>query len=114
MTGEITLHGEVLPIGGLKEKALAAQRLGIRHIIAPELNAQDIDEIPAHLREQLEFHFVSRVEDVLAVALEQSRVASPIENGKRSERGEEWPRRPRRQRPEQGPRSPVPARTSSA
>ena len=58
MTGEVTLHGEVLPIGGLKEKALAAQRLGIRHVIAPELNEQDVDEIPEHLRAQLEFHFV--------------------------------------------------------
>jgi ATP-dependent Lon protease len=114
MTGEVTLHGEVLPIGGLKEKALAAQRLGIRHIIAPELNEQDIDEIPEHLRRQLEFHFVSRVEDVLRVALEPARVASPQENGKPRERGEEWPRRPRRQRRRQVPRSPEPARTSSA
>jgi ATP-dependent Lon protease len=114
MTGEVTLHGEVLPIGGLKEKALAAQRLGIRHVIAPELNEQDIDEIPEHLRAQLEFHFVSRIEDVLAVALQASRVASGSENGKPTERGEEWQRRPRRQRRRQVPRSPEPARTSSA
>jgi ATP-dependent Lon protease len=81
MTGEVTLHGEVLPIGGLKEKALAAQRLGIRHVIAPELNEHDVDEIPEHLRDQLEFHFVSRIEDVLGVALQASRVASGSENG---------------------------------
>jgi ATP-dependent Lon protease len=113
MTGEVTLHGEVLPIGGLKEKAIAAQRLGIRHVIAPELNEADIDEIPEQLREQLDFHFVSRVEEVLAIALEASRVASGPENGKPREQGEEWQRRPRRQRRRQVPRSPEPARTSS-
>jgi ATP-dependent Lon protease len=71
MTGEITLTGEVLPIGGLKEKALAAQRNGIRRVVAPALNAQDIDDIPEHLRKQLEFHFVDRIEDVLDLALER-------------------------------------------
>ncbi|HMJ02306.1 MAG TPA: endopeptidase La, partial [Conexibacter sp.] len=69
MTGEITLTGQVLPIGGLKEKALAAQRSGIRHVIAPTRNAQDADEIPAHLRRDLELHFVSRVDELLEVAL---------------------------------------------
>jgi ATP-dependent Lon protease len=113
MTGEVTLHGEVLPIGGLKEKALAAQMLGIRHVIAPQLNEQDSGEIPEHLREQLEFHFVSRVEQVLGVALEPSRVASASENGSQRESGEEWQRRPKRQRRRQVPRSPEPARTSS-
>ena len=76
MTGEVTLTGDVLPIGGLKEKALAAQRLGIKHVIAPQLNEPDVEEIPEHLRAQLEFHFVSHVEQVLAVALEGGRVAS--------------------------------------
>ena len=70
MTGEITLTGEVLPIGGLKEKALAAQRNGVKQIIAPALNEQDIEDIPEHLRAQLEFHFVDRIERVLEVALE--------------------------------------------
>jgi len=69
MTGEVTLTGQVLPIGGLKEKALAAQRSGIRHVIAPARNAQDADEIPAHLRRDLELHFVSRVDEVLELAL---------------------------------------------
>ena len=64
MTGEITLTGQVLPIGGLKEKSLAAQRNGIRCVIAPALNEQDVDEIPEHLRKDLEFHFVSTVEEV--------------------------------------------------
>jgi ATP-dependent Lon protease len=73
MTGEVTLTGQVLPIGGLKEKALAAQRNGIRTVIAPELNEQDIDEIPAHLRRTLEFVFVSAVDEVLEVALARRR-----------------------------------------
>jgi ATP-dependent Lon protease len=100
MTGEATLHGEVLPIGGLKEKALAAQRLGIKHVIAPQLNAQDVEEIPEHLRDQLEFHFAERVEQVLDIALEPARVGSASENGQRSEGRSEWqsPRRPRRPR----------------
>ncbi len=71
MTGEITLTGQVLPIGGLKEKALAAQRNGIRIVIAPALNEQDVDEIPEHLRKDLEFHFVSTVEEALEIALQR-------------------------------------------
>jgi ATP-dependent Lon protease len=70
MTGEITLSGHVLPIGGLKEKALAAQRIGIRHVIAPSENESDVDEIPDHLRKKLKFHFVEEIGEVLAVALE--------------------------------------------
>ena len=53
MTGEVTLTGQVLPIGGLKEKALAAQRAGIRTVICPALNEGDVDEIPEHLRRKL-------------------------------------------------------------
>ena len=70
MTGEITLTGQVLPIGGLKDKALAAQRNGITTIIAPSLNVADIDEIPAHLLAELRFEFVTEIGQVLAVALE--------------------------------------------
>jgi ATP-dependent Lon protease len=76
MTGEITLTGQVLPIGGLREKALAAQRGGIRCVIAPALNEQDVDEIPSHLLKQLEFRFVAEIGDVLEVAL-QRRSAPP-------------------------------------
>jgi len=71
MTGEITLTGQVLPIGGLKEKALAAQRGGIRCVIAPERNEPDVEEIPEHLRRDLEFRFVSTVEEVLEIALQR-------------------------------------------
>ena len=65
MTGEMTLTGQVLPIGGLKDKALAAQRNGITTVIAPELNEPDTDEIPEHLRSKLEFRFVSEIGEVL-------------------------------------------------
>jgi ATP-dependent Lon protease len=68
MTGELTLTGQVLPIGGLKEKALAAQDAGLKRVIAPRLNEQDIDEIPEHLRKDLEFIFVDRIEEVLEQA----------------------------------------------
>jgi ATP-dependent Lon protease len=70
MTGEMTLTGQVLPIGGLKDKALAAQRNRISRIIAPELNEPDTDEIPEHLRRKLEFAFVGQIDDVLELALE--------------------------------------------
>ncbi|MCW2959544.1 MAG: lon [Solirubrobacterales bacterium] len=72
MTGEITLTGQVLPIGGLKEKALAAQRNGITHVIAPARNAPDIEDIPEHLRERLTFTFVSSIDEVLGEALEST------------------------------------------
>jgi ATP-dependent Lon protease len=69
MTGEITLTGQVLPIGGLKEKALAAQRSGIKCVIAPALNEQDVEDIPEHLRRDIDFRFVELVDEVLEVAL---------------------------------------------
>jgi ATP-dependent Lon protease len=73
MTGEVTLTGQVLPIGGLKEKALAAQRAGIRTIICPALNEGDVEDIPEHLRRKLTFHFVDTVDQVLELALERQR-----------------------------------------
>ena len=69
MTGEITLTGQVLPIGGLKEKALAAQRHGVKTVIAPTRNEADVEEIPEHLRAQLDLHFVDDIDAVLDVAL---------------------------------------------
>jgi ATP-dependent Lon protease len=70
MTGEITLTGEVLPIGGLKEKALAAQRAGIGCVIAPRDNERDAEDVPEPLRRKIAFHWVDRVEEVLELALE--------------------------------------------
>jgi ATP-dependent Lon protease len=71
MTGEITLTGQVLPIGGLKEKALAAERAGVKCVIAPKLNEPDLDDMPAHLRRRMEFKFASKIDQVLKVALEE-------------------------------------------
>lgn len=69
MTGEITLRGKVLPIGGLKEKALAANRIGIRDIIIPEENKKDMEEIPENVRKNINFICVSDIDQVFARAV---------------------------------------------
>jgi len=71
MTGEITLRGRVLPIGGLKEKALAANRAGIKKVIIPAENKKDLNDIPANVRKKIEFILVSHMDEVLEVALEK-------------------------------------------
>jgi ATP-dependent Lon protease len=69
MTGEVTLQGRVLPIGGLKQKVLAAHRAGLTEVIVPKRNEGDLDDVPEQVREQMTFHPVEDVRDVLAVAL---------------------------------------------
>jgi ATP-dependent Lon protease len=69
MTGEITLTGLVLPIGGVKEKVLAARRAGIRRVILPKDNEKDLRELPDHVREEMEFVFAERIEEVLSAAI---------------------------------------------
>ncbi len=71
MTGEITLRGVVLPVGGIKEKILAAHRAGIKIIILPKWNMKDIEDIPEKIRQEIRFHFVSEMMDVLKVALKK-------------------------------------------
>src|SRR6516225_11426591 len=75
MTGEVTLQGRVLPIGGLKQKVLAAHAAGLTEVIVPERNQPDLDDVPSDVREQMKFHIVGSVDEVLALALEPSRVA---------------------------------------
>ena len=70
MTGEVTLQGRVLPIGGLKQKVLAAHAAGLTDVILPERNRGDLDEVPEDVREQMAFHPVMSVDEVLRLALE--------------------------------------------
>ncbi|MBV9443222.1 MAG: endopeptidase La [Acidobacteriaceae bacterium] len=69
MTGEVTLAGLVLPIGGVKEKVLAARRAGIHRVILPQGNKKDLRDLPDHVRQEMQFHFVDRVEDVLSLVI---------------------------------------------
>jgi ATP-dependent Lon protease len=75
MTGEITLRGLVLPIGGLKEKTLAAKRAGIKEVIAPKRNEKDLADVPDEVKNSLKFNFVSTVDEALEIAL--SKPAAP-------------------------------------
>ncbi len=77
MTGEITLRGQVLPVGGIKEKVLAAHRSGLKTVILPNYNQADLDDIPEEVRKQVEFVFAESVDDVLAAALEPLQQATP-------------------------------------
>ena len=69
MTGEVTLAGLVLPIGGVKEKVLAARRSGIKRVILPQGNKKDLRDLPDHVRQEMQFHFVGRVEEVLSTVI---------------------------------------------
>ena len=69
MTGEITLTGLVLPVGGIKEKVLAARRAGIRRVILPKANEKDLRELPDYVRQEMEFILAERIEDVLTAAI---------------------------------------------
>ncbi|HVW07552.1 MAG TPA: S16 family serine protease, partial [Bryobacteraceae bacterium] len=81
MTGEITLRGKVLPIGGLKEKLLAAHRHGINEVLIPKDNQKDLPDIPEYLRNVMKIHFVDHMDEVLKIALERELIAMPIQAG---------------------------------
>jgi ATP-dependent Lon protease len=82
ITGEITLRGRVLPIGGIKEKVLGAHRAGIRRVLMPKRNESDLDDIPADLRQEMEFVFVESIDQVLQEAFRRPKVvALPRDNG---------------------------------
>jgi ATP-dependent Lon protease len=76
MTGEVTLQGRVLPIGGVKQKVLAAHAAGLTDVILPDRNREEVEEVPADVRERMTFHFVATVDEVLARALETEAVAA--------------------------------------
>jgi ATP-dependent Lon protease len=88
MTGELTLAGKVLPIGGLKEKALAAQRAEIGRVIAPRLNQADLEDIPRHLRKEMDFVFVDTIDRVLSEALEEEPATTRRRRGRQPARPE--------------------------
>jgi ATP-dependent Lon protease len=72
MTGEITLRGLVLPVGGIKEKVLAGMRAGIRTIILPKKNEKDLEEIPEHIRNQMNFKYIQRMDEAIELALKHT------------------------------------------
>ena len=74
MTGEVTLQGRVLPIGGLKQKVLAAHAAGLTEVIVPQRNQYDLDDVPADVRAAMQFHIVGSVDEVLEHALEPAAV----------------------------------------
>ena len=77
MTGEVTLQGKVLPIGGVKQKLLAAHRAGLTEVILPRRNEPDLDDVPESVRSAITVHLVSDVRDVLELALEAPAVVVP-------------------------------------
>ncbi len=89
MTGEITLRGQVLPIGGVKEKILAAHRAGLKKVILPKLNEPDLEDIPEEIRNAMQFVLVEQIDEVLENALEpapstaepQSETSTESDNG---------------------------------
>jgi ATP-dependent Lon protease len=77
MTGEITLQGSVLPIGGVKQKVLAAHRAGLREVVLPKRNAPDLEDVPERVSNEMTFHLAEHYSDVAAVAFEPPAVATP-------------------------------------
>ena len=75
MTGEVTLRGRVLPVGGIKEKVLAARRAGIDTVILPKRNEKDLEDVPDSARSAMTFHFVDTMDEVLDLALTPARTA---------------------------------------
>jgi ATP-dependent Lon protease len=94
MTGEITLRGKVMPIGGVKEKVLAAYRSGIRTVILPKKNELDLmEDLPKELRDQMKFVFVTDIPQVLETAIEGFSLKAPTSEPRIVENGHQRPRR---------------------
>ena len=83
MTGEITLTGQVLPIGGVREKVLAAQRAGLDRVILPRENEHDLDELPAETREAVAFVLVEEISEVFAAAFDSDGARRTVAGGRR-------------------------------
>ena len=78
MTGEITLRGSMLPVGGIKEKLLAAHRAGIREVLVPARNEPDLDDVPSEILRDLKVHLIKRIDQVLALVLEPPLTVPPV------------------------------------
>jgi len=96
MTGEITLTGRVLPIGGVKEKVLGAHRAGVRHVILPIRNQADLDDVPQEVQDDLQFYFAETLDDVFRVAFVEDSPREPwdLPAGPSSNRGSRQPAAP--------------------
>jgi ATP-dependent Lon protease len=79
MTGEVTLQGRVLPIGGVKQKVLAAHRAGLTEVVLPKRNEGDLDDVPEKVRDEIAFHPVETIDEVLAIALSDQRARQAVE-----------------------------------
>ena len=86
MTGEITLRGHVLPVGGIKDKVLAAHRAGITEVILPAQNAKDLEDIPPNVKEELQIDFVDRMDEVLDIAFAHAAADNARQTGTRGRR----------------------------
>ena len=78
MTGEVTLQGRALPIGGVKQKVLAAHRAGLKEVILPQRNEGDLDDVPEQVRNEIKFHLVETVDQALAIALQAAGTDVPV------------------------------------
>ncbi|MBN2503113.1 MAG: endopeptidase La, partial [Anaerolineales bacterium] len=95
MTGEITLRGQVMPVGGIKEKVLAAHRVGLKTVLLPERNAGDLEDLPEEIRDKMNFIFVRTVDEVLEAALEPAQKKSKTKARKRvADAGKDEPTQP--------------------
>jgi ATP-dependent Lon protease len=84
MTGEITLRGAILPVGGIKEKCLAAHRAGIKTIVLPQLNRDDYDELPREIKKQVKFHFIDRIDEIIPLSLRKAAQKPPASPGNKT------------------------------
>ncbi len=78
MTGEISLRGRVMPVGGIKEKLLAAHRAGIKHVLIPEQNRRDLDDVPEDIKQDLQMTLIARMDEILPLVLLPPRVTPSI------------------------------------